>query len=82
MFADGALDKCLDKLPALKLDHLCRLTDGTGLLQHATFAVANYAEWYTTDETHALVLTVLLEQLGQTDQLAADHLASRYLAFL
>jgi glycosyltransferase involved in cell wall biosynthesis len=83
MFADGTLAKCLDQLPALKLDHLHRLTDDTGMLQHATFAVPNYAEGYTTDDNaRALVLTILLEQLGQTEPLAADSLASRYLAFL
>jgi glycosyltransferase involved in cell wall biosynthesis len=82
-FVDGALGKCLDKLPALNLDHLHRLTDSTGLLQHATFAVPNYAEGYTTDDNaRALVLTILLEQLGQTEPLATDNLASRYLAFL
>lgn len=82
-FADGAVDKCLDELPALKLDHLRRLTDDTGLLQHATFAVPNYAEGYTTDDNaRALVLTVLLERLGDTEPSATGNLASRYLAFL
>lgn len=83
MFADGTPELCLHKLPALKLDHLRRLTDDTGMLQHATFAVPNYAEGYTTDDNaRALVLTILLEQLGQTDRFATDNLASRYLAFL
>jgi glycosyltransferase involved in cell wall biosynthesis len=83
MFADETHAKCLDKLPALTLDHLHRLTDDTGMLQHATFAVPNYAEGYTTDDNaRALVLTILLEQLGQTEPLANDNLASRYLAFL
>ncbi len=82
-FADGTLEKRLDKLPALKLDHLYRLTDDTGMLQHATFAVPNYAEGYTTDDNaRALVLTVLLEQLGGTEPLETKNLASRYLAFL
>ena len=83
MFADGAQAKCLNKLPELKLDHLHRLTDDTGVLQHATFAVPNYAEGYTTDDNaRALILTILLEQLGQTQPLATNDLASRYLAFL
>jgi len=83
MFADEASTKCIDKLPPLKLDHLRRLTDDTGMLQHATFAVPNYAEGYTTDDNaRALVLTILLEQLGQSEPLASDNLASRYLAFL
>jgi glycosyltransferase involved in cell wall biosynthesis len=83
MFADETPAKSLDKLPALKLDHVHRLTDDTGMLQHATFAVPNYAEGYTTDDNaRALVLTILLEQLGQREPLGTDNLASRYLAFL
>src|SRR5437660_12380080 len=46
MFADGSPEKWLDQLPELKLDHLHRLTDETGMLQHATFAVPNYNEVY------------------------------------
>jgi glycosyltransferase involved in cell wall biosynthesis len=83
MFADRTQAKFLDRLPALKLDHLHRLTDDTGMLQHATFAVPNYAEGYTTDDNaRALILMILLEQLGQTEALATRNLASRYLAFL
>ncbi len=83
MFADGILAKPFDRLPALRLDHLHRLTDDTGMFQHATFAVPNYAEGYTTDDNaRALILTILLEQLGQNDSLATGNLASRYLAFL
>lgn len=83
MFADESVEKYLDRLPALNLDHLQRLTDDTGLLQHATFAVPNYAEGYTTDDNaRAVVLTILLEQLGQTDPRVIDSLASRYVAFL
>jgi glycosyl transferase family 1 len=83
MFADEAVDQCFDKLPALNLDHLHWLTDDTGLLQHATFAVPNYAEGYTTDDNaRALVLTILLEQLSETEPRAISDLASRYLAFL
>ena len=59
------------------------MTDDTGMLQHATFAVPNYAEGYTTDDNaRALILAILLEQLGQTEPPANGNLASRYLAFL
>ena len=81
--ADAIPEKCFNKLPALNLDHLHRLTDETGLLQHATFTVPNYSEGYTTDDNaRALVLTVLLEQLGQTEPRELHDQASRYLAFL
>jgi glycosyltransferase involved in cell wall biosynthesis len=81
--SDRTSEKHFYELPLLNLDHLQRLTDDTGILQHATFAVPNCAEGYTTDDNaRALILTVLLEQLGQREPLTTGNLASRYLAFL
>ena len=58
------------------------MTDDTGMLQHAVFAVPNYSEGYTTDDNaRALILAILLEQLGQ-EKVATGRLATRYLAFL
>ena len=37
-------------LPAVKLNHLSRMTDDTGMLQHAVFTVPNHHEGYTTDD--------------------------------
>src|ERR1700740_2809587 len=34
--------KVLDHLPAVKLDHLRRMTDPTGIVEHAVFTVPNY----------------------------------------
>jgi glycosyltransferase involved in cell wall biosynthesis len=83
IFADDTIEKSLDKLPSLNLDHLHRLTDETGLIQHATFAVPNYFEGYTTDDNaRALILSVLLWQLNEIEPKAVGDLASRYLAFL
>src|SRR5881396_1039378 len=80
--AQGA-EKSLNKLPAVKLDHLKRLTDDTGILQHAIFSVPNYGEGYTTDDNaRALIVAVLLEQLGTSVPSRITSLASRYLAFL
>ncbi|HVO91883.1 MAG TPA: glycosyltransferase family 4 protein [Terriglobales bacterium] len=68
------------ELPPLKLDHLRRMTDHTGILQHAFYAVPNYREGYTTDDNaRALIVSVLLEELGNREAL---ELAYRYLAFL
>ncbi len=70
-------------LPVLKLDHLKRLTDDTGILQHATYTVPNYDEGYTTDDNaRALIVAVLLEELGGKTATEAPELATRYLAFL
>jgi hypothetical protein len=83
MFADESTEKRFDLLPALNLDHLHRLTDDTGMLQHATFAVPNCSEGYTTDDNaRALVLAVLIEQLAESAPNGIDKLTSRYMAFL
>jgi glycosyltransferase involved in cell wall biosynthesis len=75
--------KALGRLPAVKLDHLFRMTDQTGILEHAVFVVPNYPEGYTTDDNaRALIVTTLLEDLGVHAPVGSADLASRYLAFL
>jgi hypothetical protein len=79
-FAAKALDKYPSELPPLKPDHLQAMTDETGILQHALFTVPNYAHGYTTDDNaRALLVSILLDELGKSD---STGLASRYLAFL
>jgi len=71
------------ELPELKLDHLKRLTDDTGILQHAMFTVPNYDHGYCTDDNaRALIAAVLLKEIGPETAREAKELASRYLAFL
>jgi glycosyltransferase involved in cell wall biosynthesis len=79
-FAVKPLDKRTAELPPLKLDHLRLMTDDTGMLQHAFFTVPNYREGYTIDDnSRALLVSALLEDLGYTDAYA---LTPRYLAFI
>src|SRR5256714_1595531 len=81
-FAIKTLDEQPRQLPVLKLDHLFRMTDSTGLFQHATFSVPNFAEGYCTDDNaRALILTVMLEELGE-ESVPVRSLASSYAAFL
>jgi hypothetical protein len=52
--------------PAWRLDHLSRMTDSTGIFQHATYTIPRYVDGYCTDDNaRALLLTVRLEELGQ-----------------
>ena len=82
VFAIKTLDQQPRQLPELKLDHLQRMTDGTGMFQHAKYSVPNFAEGYCTDDNaRALILTVILEQLGE-DSPQVRALATRYAAFL
>src|SRR3984893_1294089 len=65
-FSARAGRKTLDQLPELNVNHLHRLTDDTGMLQHSIFTIPNRAEGYTTDDNaRALIFTVLLAQLGK-----------------
>jgi glycosyltransferase involved in cell wall biosynthesis len=62
---DLVLDLEEDQLPPLKLDHLHRMTDDTGMLQHSIFTIPNRKEGYATDDNaRALILAVQLEQLA------------------
>ncbi len=79
-FIAKALDKYPGELPPLKLNHLLNMTDETGMFQHALFTVPNYAHGYTTDDNaRALLVSALLDELGNSEGL---KLSSRYLAFL
>ena len=83
-FAARTLDNRPYELPPLKLDHLLRMTDHTGIFQHAIFNVPNFAEGYCTDDNaRAFILSLLLEETtGLATQVQFGHLASIYLAFL
>jgi glycosyltransferase involved in cell wall biosynthesis len=60
------LDQRPRELPELKLNHLSRMTDSTGVFQHAIFRVPNFSEGYCTDDNaRAFILSVLLSELGE-----------------
>jgi len=89
-FSAQVAPKSLNLLPALKLNHLHRLTDDIGMFQHSIFTIPNYGEGYTVDDNaRALVFTVSRAPVmrPKTDGLAAASrssidLSSRYLSFL
>ncbi|MCW1885303.1 glycosyltransferase family 4 protein [Luteolibacter flavescens] len=77
-----AADNASYPVPPAKLDHLFRMTDHTGIFQHAIYSVPNYHEAYCTDDNaRAFIYTVFHEQEHGFDP-AIDRLASTYLAFL
>ncbi len=76
------LDQRPREAPEVKLDHLSRMTDSTGIFQHAVFSVPNFAEGYCTDDNaRAFILAVLLEDLGDEPE-RVRSLATTYAAFL
>ncbi len=69
-------------LPRMNLDHMLRMSDSTGILQHACYSIPNHHEGYCTDDNaRALMLTVLLEDLGK-DSREVHQAATAYAAFL
>jgi len=66
------------------MDHILRMSDGTGILQHATFTVPNFDDGYCTDDNaRAFILCNLLDELGGLPPSESiDRLATSYLAFL
>src|SRR5271168_2636426 len=70
------------ELPELKLTHLSRMTDSTGVFQHAIFSVPNFHEGYCTDDNaRAFILAVLMGELSDDAELERS-LASTCAAFL
>jgi glycosyltransferase involved in cell wall biosynthesis len=71
-----------EELPVWRLDHLSQMTDSTGIFQHATYTIPNFDEGYCTDDNaRALLLAVLLEELGQ-DEPEVHRVGTTAAAFL
>ncbi|MGD9418955.1 MAG: glycosyltransferase family 4 protein [Verrucomicrobiota bacterium JB025] len=83
-FAEWTLHRRAPALPPLRLDHVVRMTDGTGIFQHAIFNVPNFHEGYCTDDNaRAFILCNQLDELG--DDIPSEvlgKLSTTYLAFL
>ena len=80
--ATKTLDQKPRELPKMKLSHLSRMTDSTGVFQHAIFSVPNFSEGYCTDDNaRAFILAVLLGELGENAE-CVRTLATTSAAFL
>lgn len=68
-------------MPEIRLEHLVRMTDCTGIIQHAVHSLPDRWTGYTTDDNaRALIVAIKLHQQGFGEQ--AMRLAERYLAFV
>jgi glycosyltransferase involved in cell wall biosynthesis len=71
------------ELPEINLAHVRLMSDGTGMLQHATFSVPRYGDGYCVDDNaRALLLMALVEEAGTEDLKTVRALAVGYLAFV
>lgn len=76
------LDEENFNLPKIKTTYLKKLTDSTGILQHAKYSIPNFNDGYCLDDNaRALILTVLLENTSFYDE-EIKNLQETYAAFL
>ena len=68
-------------LPDLRLDHMLRMTDDTGIIQHATFSVPARRTGYCVDD-NARALLVALQAHRVTRSAQTADLITNYLSYL
>ncbi len=68
-------------LPPFRLDHVMRLTDDTGIFQHAAYGIPNYHEGYCLDDNARALLMALMAS-DDIDDETAFHIIPRYLAYI
>ncbi|MBW1988154.1 MAG: glycosyltransferase family 4 protein [Deltaproteobacteria bacterium] len=70
------------EIPQPKLDHIIRLTDDVGILQHAKFIVPDRYHGYCTDDNARALIAVLMARDMLADGEAITNLACTYISFL
>lgn len=68
-------------LPPFLLDHIKRMTDDTGIIQHAKFGIPNLKEGYCLDDNARALLMVLMAHKQMKHPLALDLLPV-YLSYI
>jgi glycosyltransferase involved in cell wall biosynthesis len=68
-------------LPPFSLAHIKRLTDDTGIIQHAKFGIPNLKEGYCLDDNARALLMVLIAYRQKKDALALE-LSPIYMSYI
>lgn len=68
-------------LPDLRLDHLLRMTDDTGILQHATYSIPARKTGYCVDDNaRALIVALQADSINSSEE--TKRLVTTYLSYL
>lgn len=83
-FAEWTLANRPYDLPLLQFKHLIRMSDRTGIYQHAKFNVPDFREGYCTDDNaRAFILCCLLNEIGESSAEGnLEQQESIYLSYL
>jgi len=65
----------------LKTDHIFRMADDTGMLQHSLYGIPNRSMGYTSDD-NARALIMAVKFYGQRREKPIERLITKYLSFL
>lgn len=82
VFRARTMESVPREIPQPNLDHIIRLTDDVGILQHAKFIVPDRYHGYCTDDNARALIAVLLAREMTADPGAVTNLACTYLSFL
>ncbi len=70
-----------DDLPEFSIEHISRLTDRTGIIQHARFCIPNYKEGYCLDDNaRALIMALMAQRISKDKKL--PELVTIYLSYM
>ena len=70
------------EMPDPNFEHLYRLTDDVGILQHANYIIPNRNHGYCTDDNAKAIITVLLAQNLSFEDKFLNKYGYRYLSFI
>jgi glycosyltransferase involved in cell wall biosynthesis len=70
------------EVPQPKLDHIIRLTDNVGIIQHAKYIVPDRYHGYCTDDNARALIAVLMAKDMIEDNEIFTNLACTYMSFL
>jgi len=68
-------------VPEFSLDHIRRMTDTTGILEHSNFSIPNFGEGYSLDDNARALLLVLMAYEKRKDK-EALQLADIYMRYI
>ncbi len=82
VFRAKTVDVAPRETPEPKLDHIIRLTDDVGILQHAKYIIPDRYHGYCTDDNARALIAVLMSQDMIADDETVTNMACIYLGFL
>lgn len=74
-------EKRIPALPEISFAHLKRLSDSTGIFQHATYSLPNRSEGYCTDDNARALMVSYINKYTMNDD-SLDWYIDKYLAFV